>query len=59
MLQVTDVTGRQVLQQSISINGDNQSQRINLASSASKGVYLIKIADAQSKIVFNTKIVVQ
>ena len=59
LLQVTDVTGRQVLQQSISINGDNQSQRINLASSASKGVYLIKIADAQSKIVFNTKIVVQ
>lgn len=58
-VQVTDVTGRQVLQQNISINGDNQAQRINLSSSASKGVYLVKIADAQSKIVFNTKIVVQ
>ncbi len=59
MLQVTDVTGRQVLQQSISINGDNQAQRINLSAATSKGVYLVKIADAQSKIVFNTKIVVQ
>lgn len=58
-LQVTDVTGRQVLQQSISIAGDNQAQRINLSSASSKGVYLVKIADAQSKIVFNTKIVVQ
>lgn len=58
-MQVTDVTGRQVLQQGININGDNQAQRINLSSSASKGVYLVKIADAQSKIVFSTKIVVQ
>lgn len=59
ILQVTDVTGRQVLQQNISLNGDNQSQRINLSASTSKGVYLVKVTDAQNKPVFNTKIVVQ
>jgi hypothetical protein len=58
-IQITDVMGRQVSQRSVSINGDNQSQNIKLNSLVSKGVYLIQVADANSKAVFSTKIVLQ
>ena len=58
-IRITDVMGRQVVQRSISINGDNQSQVIKLSSSASRGVYLIQVTDANSKVVSSTKIVLQ
>jgi hypothetical protein len=58
-IQVTDVMGRQVLQRSVSINGNNQSQGIKLNSAVSRGVYLIQITDTNSKAVFSTKIVLQ
>ena len=58
-VQVTDVMGRQVIQQNVNLNGDNQSQTIKMASSASRGVYLVKVTDQSSKIVYSTKIVLQ
>lgn len=58
-VQVMDVTGRRVFQESVSVSGENQSQRIKLNSSASKGVYLVKAVDANSKLVFSRKIIVQ
>jgi Secretion system C-terminal sorting domain len=58
-IQVTDVMGRQVLQRSVSINGDNQSQGIKLNPAVSRGVYLIQVTDANNKAVFSTKIVLQ
>jgi len=58
-VQVTDVTGRQVLQQTVNINTVNQVQRIKLGASAAKGVYMVKVTDAGSKITLNAKIVVQ
>ncbi len=58
-VQVTDVVGRQVIQQAVTISGDNQSQLIKLNSAATKGVYLVKVTDQNSKAVFSTKIVVQ
>jgi hypothetical protein len=58
-LQVTDVTGRQVLQQVVNIASDNQSQVIKLPVSNAKGVYLVKVTDPDSKSEFSTKIVVQ
>jgi hypothetical protein len=58
-LQVTDVMGRQIMQQSINISGDKQLQNIKLTPAASKGVYLVKVTNAGSKAVFSTKIVVQ
>lgn len=58
-IQVTDVTGRQVLQQVVNISGENQLQVIKLSPSASKGVYMVKVLDANSKASFSTKIVVQ
>jgi len=58
-VQVTDVVGRQVIQQAVTISGDNQSQIIKLNPSATKGVYLVKVTDPNSNAVFSTKIVVQ
>lgn len=58
-IQVTDAMGRQVIQQAVSLSGDNQSQMIKLSSSSAKGVYLVKVLSAGSKAVFSTKLVVQ
>lgn len=58
-IQVTDVTGRQVVQQQVNLGGDNQTQTVKLGSSASKGIYMVKVTDQASKAVFTTKLVVQ
>jgi hypothetical protein len=58
-LQVTDVMGRLAVQQIINVNGENQAQPVKLNPNASKGIYLLKVVDANSKIVFSSKIVVQ
>ncbi len=56
---VTDVTGRQVMQQVVNVNADNQTQTIRLADATAKGVYLVKVSDGASKSIFSTKLVVQ
>ena len=58
-VQVTDVTGRQVIQQAVSVGSENQAQTIRLGTSASKGIYLVKVTDQSSRQVYNTKVVVQ
>jgi len=58
-IQVTDVMGRQVIQQLVSLSGDNHAQTIRLHPSSAKGIYLIKVTDPNSRSVFNTKVVVQ
>jgi Secretion system C-terminal sorting domain len=58
-LQVTDVMGRQVLLQVLNISGENQTQNINLNPSLTKGIYLLKVTNHDSKAVFSTKLVVQ
>jgi hypothetical protein len=58
-VQVTDVMGQQVLQQSVSLGGDNQTQLIRMDRSAAKGMYLVKVIDTDSKLVYTTKIILQ
>jgi hypothetical protein len=58
-VQVTDVMGRQVLQQQVNTSGENHVQKISLAKSVSKGVYLVKVLDAASNTAYSSKIVVQ
>ncbi len=58
-VQVTDVAGRQVVQQIVNVSGENHAQTIKLAPAASKGIYLVKVSDQSSKAVFSTKVVVQ
>jgi Secretion system C-terminal sorting domain len=56
---VTDVTGRQIMQQQVTLGGDNQTQQIKLNAGTSRGVYLVKVTDQNSKAVFSTKLVLQ
>jgi Secretion system C-terminal sorting domain len=58
-LQITDVMGKQVLQRSIVINGDNQIQGVKLNSSIAKGVYLVQVSNIAGKVIFSTKIILQ
>ena len=58
-IQVVDVMGHQVAQQSITIDGDNQTENIRLNPSNTKGVYLVKVIDAGNKAVLSKKILVQ
>ena len=58
-ISVMDVTGTPVLKQTTAINGDNQSQIIKLNPAVSKGVYLVQVTDANSKIVYSTKVIIQ
>ncbi len=58
-IQVTDVMGRTVVQQNISISGENHAQVIKLDPAAARGIYLIKVVNGESKGVYSTKIVVQ
>jgi hypothetical protein len=58
-IQVTDVTGRQLIQQAVNVSGDNQVQRIRLEDNTAKGVYLVQLSSAAGKTVFSSKIVVQ
>jgi len=59
MVQLLDVTGRQVQQKLITISGENQTQDFNINPLASRGVYMIKLTDNNSKSIISTKIVVQ
>ena len=58
-LQVTDVMGRNVVLQNISISGDNHAQTVKLDPSAARGIYLIKVTDGAKQEVFSSKIILQ
>lgn len=56
---ITDVMGRQVIQQQVSLAGDNQTQQIKLSPGTSRGVYLVKVTDQTSKVVYTAKVILQ
>jgi Secretion system C-terminal sorting domain len=58
-IQVSDATGRQVVQQVVNVNAEGQVQKIKLDANTAKGIYLVKVIDANSKTSFSSKIVVQ
>lgn len=57
-IELMDASGRKVLNQAAEINGV-QNQKVNLPKSTAGGMYLIRVINADGKIVFNDKIVVQ
>lgn len=57
-IELTDVSGRKVLNQVVNINGV-QAQRINLPRATNGGMYLIKVMGEDGKSVYNDKVVVQ
>ena len=59
-VQVLDSKGQQVVQKSVSINAKGQTvSGINIPGPSSKGIYIVKVNDANNKTVYSNKIVVQ
>lgn len=58
-MQVTDIMGRQVVQQSITISGETHVQSIQLDPATAKGMYMVKITSQKTEVVYNAKIIVQ
>jgi hypothetical protein len=58
-IQVTDVMGRQLMQQVVNVGAEKQIQTVRLNAAASKGIYLVKVTDQNNKSVYTSKIVVQ
>jgi hypothetical protein len=58
-VELTDVLGRSVMQQKVSINAEIQSQVLPLSETNSKGVYMVKVYDLEKQSVFTQKVVVQ
>jgi hypothetical protein len=58
-MELTDVLGRSVLQQRITVISEDQTKVINLKPGSTKGVYLVKLADHSNKAVFEQKILIQ
>ncbi|TMI95714.1 MAG: T9SS type A sorting domain-containing protein [Bacteroidetes bacterium] len=58
-IELTDVTGKQVMLQKVSVAGEGQVQTINLKKNTAQGIYLVKVSDIYSKSVFTQKLVVQ
>ena len=60
IVQVTDARGQQVAQKNVSVNGKGQTlSSINLPAPSAKGIYIVKVNDANNKTVYSNKIVVQ
>jgi len=58
-LELTDIMGRIVMQKKIGVGGEQQTEKVNINPVWTKGIYLIKLRDQNSKELFTQKIVVQ
>lgn len=58
-IELTDVTGKQVVMQRVNVSGDGQIQTVNLKKNTAQGIYLVKVTDIYSKALFTQKLVVQ
>jgi hypothetical protein len=59
MIVVTDVNGRQILQQPVNVSSEGQIQQVNLEKTSAKGVYLVQVMNKENKSVFTSKVLVQ
>jgi hypothetical protein len=58
-VELTDVMGRVVLRRTVNVTSEDQSETIDLKSTAARGVYLVKVMDISSKSLLTQKLVVQ
>jgi hypothetical protein len=58
-VELTDVTGKQVMAQKVTVGGEGQIQTMNLKKNTAQGIYLVKVTDINSKSIFTQKLVVQ
>lgn len=59
VVELTDVSGRTVVRRQVTINNEYQIQKIQLAATNAKGMYLVKVSDRKNKSVFEQKVLVQ
>lgn len=58
-IELSDVSGKNLLQKRVLINAVQQTQNMTLPATSAKGVYLVKVMDRNSKSVFEQKVMVQ
>lgn len=58
-MELTDVTGKQVMLQKVSVVNPGQVLTVNLKANTGQGIYLVKIRNSDSRSVFTQKLVVQ
>lgn len=58
-IQVTDARGQMAAQKMVTIGGKGNVTSISLTKSAAKGIYIVKVTDNNSKVVYSNKIIVQ
>jgi hypothetical protein len=58
-IELTDVNGKQIMRQRVTVASDGQIQTINLKKNTAQGIYLVKVSDIYSKSIFTQKLVVQ
>jgi hypothetical protein len=58
-IELTDVMGRRILQQKVTLVTENATEVISLAATNAKGVYLVKVLDISKRSVHEQKVLVQ
>jgi hypothetical protein len=56
---ITDLSGKPVMNRQVTINTKTQIETVPLSRSFAKGVYMVKVTDANNKFIFTERIVVQ
>ena len=59
MVELVDVTGRQVMQRRVNVNSKIQTENVEFDRFVAQGVYMVKVSDRNRKSVFTQKLVVQ
>lgn len=58
-LELTDITGRSISQQKLSINNADEVREILINQSNAKGLYMVRVYNASNESVFRQKVMVQ
>ena len=58
-VELTDVTGKQVMMQKVNVTGYEQTQNFSLNQNTAKGIYMVKVTDFSNKPLYNQKLVIQ
>jgi hypothetical protein len=58
-LDLTDVSGRRVMQKKINISSGTYVETINLPGSFTKGIYMLKLMNSQTKQISVQKVLVE
>ena len=56
---ITDLSGKPVMNRVVTVTGKTQVETVQLSKAFSKGMYMVKVTDANNKFIFTERIVVQ